>query len=110
MSFDSAAKLFLSVQHKIFYIVMAFARFNLYVNSYTFLAKSYPSKVKARGGRWSWWSEIVGIIVFWIWYSAVLRGCGSWRTALAYLLVSHIVTSPLHVQVSMRLFRAETID
>lgn len=95
MAHDFFAKIFLSVQHKLFYVVMSLARFNLYANSYSFLIKS-----GLQGRReWTWWLEIVGITFYWTWYSCVLRGCCSWKTALAYLLISHIVPSPLHVQV-----------
>jgi delta8-fatty-acid desaturase len=92
---DAFSRVFLSIQHKLFYVVMSLARFNLYANSYIFLVKS---GLQGRRG-WSWWLEIVGIAFYWTWYSAVLRGCGDWKTALGYLLISHIVPSPLHVQV-----------
>ena len=99
MAFDWFSRIALSVQHKLFYIVMAFARFNLYVNSYTFLYQKYFDTKRARGGNWAWRLEITGLLFFWTWFGRVLYGCGSWQMALAYLLVSHAVTSPLHVQV-----------
>ena len=40
MKFDAFAKVFLVVQHKLFYVVMSLARFNLYVQSYGYLAKT----------------------------------------------------------------------
>ena len=99
MVLDAPARFFLSVQHKLFYIIMSLARFNLYANSYSFLFKNMLKKPKANGGRWSWWLEIVGLVAFWTWYSMVLRGTGSWQKGLMYLLVSHVAASPLHVQV-----------
>ena len=99
LPFDFASRIFLRIQHQLFYVVMAFARFNLYRLSYTFLFRARNEKVKARGGRWRWWAEVIGIATFWTWYIAVLRGTGSWTNALAYLLISNIVPSPLHVQV-----------
>ena len=99
MSFDRAARIFLSMQHKLFYVVMALARFNLYANSYTYLAKTAFQAPRVNGGKWIWWLEVFGIITFWIWYGCLLKGLGSWQWALAYLLISHVVTSPLHVQV-----------
>lgn len=99
MKFDLPARILLSVQHRLFYIIMAFARFNLYANSYVYLyQKSYDTK-RARGGVWAFRLEVLGIMFFWTWYSRVLIGTGSWQNALAYLLISHIVPSPLHVQV-----------
>ena len=100
MKFDRFAKVFLSMQHKLFYIVMAFGRFNLYANAYVFLYQKAFDTKRARGGNWAWRLEITGVVFFWCWFGRVLYGCGSWQMALAYLLVSHIVTSPLHVQVS----------
>lgn len=99
MIFDRFATYVIALQHKLFYLVMAFARFNLYANSYAFLAKTAFDTKRARGGRWAWALEVIGIVVFWTWFGAVLYGCGSWKMALIYLLVSHAVTSPLHVQV-----------
>lgn len=101
MAFDAFAKFFISIQHKLFYIVMAFARFNLYVLSYTYLAKHAFQPKRAVGGRWWWWSEVVALGIFFYWYSSVLMGIPSLKTRLAYLAISHIVTSPLHVQVKL---------
>jgi delta8-fatty-acid desaturase len=99
MTFDKAAAIFLTVQHKLFYVVMSLARFNLYALSYTFLFKQALQSKKAKHALWSFWLEIAGIAFFWTWYIAVLRGTGSWQRALGYLLISNIVPSPLHVQV-----------
>lgn len=96
---DQFSKIVLSMQHRLFYVIMAFARFNLYANSYSFLYQKAFDTKRARGGNWAWRLEVAGIIFFWTWFGSVLYGCGSWQKAVAYLLVSHIVTSPLHVQV-----------
>lgn len=98
MPFDRFAAIFVALQHRLFYVVMAFARFNLYVNSYTFLFRKAWDTKRARGGRWAWGLEIAGLLFFWYWFGSILYGCGTWKKALAYLLVSHAVTSPLHVQ------------
>ncbi|KAG8691247.1 hypothetical protein FRC11_005629, partial [Ceratobasidium sp. 423] len=95
MVHDAVSKIFLSVQHKLFYVVMSLARFNLYANSYGFLIKSGIFQGRR---RWTWWLEIVGIAFYWTWYINVLRGCGDFKTGLAYFLISHVVPSPLHVQ------------
>lgn len=98
VSFDRFSQVFITIQHKLFYVIMAFARFNLYANSYSFLYKKAWDTKRARGGRWAWGLEIVGLIFFWCWFGSVLYGCGSWKKALMYLLVSHAATSPVHVQ------------
>ena len=101
MTFDIFGKLFVSVQHKLFYVVMSLARFNLCVNSYSYLAKTAFQKPRAlaHGGRWWWWTEIAALGLFFCWYGAVLKGCGSWSNILLFVLISNVVPSPLHVQV-----------
>lgn len=78
---------------------MAFARLNLYRLSYAHLLSAAFDPVRARGGKWAWRLEVLGVLSFWLWFGALLWGCGTWQKALIYLLVSHVVTSPLHVQV-----------
>lgn len=99
MLFDRFSAFLVSLQHKVFYTILAFGRFNLYAESYGFLVRKAFDTRKAKGGRWSWWLEVIGIVFFWCWFGALLKGCGSWTNALIYLIVSHVVTSPLHVQV-----------
>lgn len=99
MPFDEFSKLVVSVQHKLFYVVLAFARFNLYRLSYVHLFQHAGDTKRIRGGRWAWWLEVTGLVCFWFWFGQVLIGCGSWKRALIYLLVSHVTTAPLHVQV-----------
>ncbi|KAF5313204.1 hypothetical protein D9619_003494 [Psilocybe cf. subviscida] len=110
MPFDAFARVFLRLQHKLFYVVMAFARFNLYVNSYVYLWQKAFDTRRARGAGWSWGLEVTGIVFFWCWFGRVLVGCGDWKTALAYLFVSHAVTSPLHVQIVLSHFSMSTGD
>ncbi|GAC98520.1 hypothetical protein PHSY_006114 [Pseudozyma hubeiensis SY62] len=103
LEFDAPSRFLLKHQHKLYYIVMAFGRFNLYANSYGFLA------TKARRDRW-WALELVGLLTFWTWYGYGLLGSlPSWPVRIAYLLISHIVTSPLHVQIVLSHF-AQSCD
>ncbi len=80
-------------RHHIYYIVLSLGRFNLYANSYGFLA------LKARRNFY-WKLEVSGLVFFWTWFGALLWGLPNWKIRLAYLMISHIVTSPVHVQVS----------
>ena len=43
--------------------------------------------------------ELAGLAFFWTWFSMLLKGLPNSKTRVMYLLVSHIVTSPVHVQV-----------
>lgn len=80
---------------------MSLARFNLYALAYTYLFKrAISGKTLEKSARWVAPMEWTGIVFFWCWYGAVLYGCGSWRKAIMYLLISNVTASPLHVQVS----------
>ncbi|PSS37622.1 hypothetical protein PHLCEN_2v549 [Hermanssonia centrifuga] len=87
MTFDIFGKIFISIQHKLFYVVMSLARFNLYANSWGYLARTAFQPPRANGGRWWWWMEVIGLGLFFCWYAMVLKGCGSWGNALVYLLI-----------------------
>lgn len=103
LEFDAPSRFFLQHQHKLYYIVMAFGRFNLYANSYGFLAS------KARRDRW-WALELVGLATFWTWYAYGLLGSlPTWPVRIAYLVISHVVTSPLHIQIVLSHF-AQSCD
>ncbi|KAL6309888.1 fatty acid/sphingolipid desaturase [Sparassis latifolia] len=110
MYFDSFSKVLISIQHKLFHIVLSLARFNLYVNSYSFLAKTAFQPKRFRGGRWWWWLEIISLGVYASWYSAVVKGCGTVGRALLFVLISHVVASPVHVQIVLSHFSRSTAD
>ncbi|KAJ6621669.1 delta 8-sphingolipid desaturase [Mycena sp. CBHHK59/15] len=110
MHFDRFAQFFIQLQHRLFYVLLALARFNLYANSYPFILRKAFDTRRARGGRWAWALEVAGIVFFWCWFGRVLMGCGSWKRGLAYLLVSHIAASPVHVQIVLSHFSMSTTD
>lgn len=86
-------------RHNLYYIVLSLARFNLYANSYIFLL----GPKSKRDAFWAY--EITGIVFYWAYYGSMLRHLPSWQMRLGYLLISHIMASPVHVQVSS-LFRS----
>lgn len=79
-------------RHKLYYVLLAFGRPNLFANSYGFLLK------KAKPGLYRN-LELVGILFFWCWFTALLRGLPSPGVRVMYVLACFITTSPLHVQV-----------
>jgi delta8-fatty-acid desaturase len=101
LTFDRFAQFVIAIQHRLFYLVMSLARFNLYRLSYRHLWITRRDPSKARGGRWAWWLEVIALCAFFVWYGSVIRGCGPWQKCLMYLLVSNLVPSPLHVQVAL---------
>ncbi|EIM92093.1 fatty acid/sphingolipid desaturase [Stereum hirsutum FP-91666 SS1] len=110
LTFDLPARYLIAVQHRLFYIIMSLARFNLYRLSYEHLWKTRNDPRKAKGGRWYWWGEIIGLVVWAFWYGRVLLGCGTWGKTLGYLMISNMVPSPLHVQIVLSHFSRSTAD
>lgn len=104
IAFDAPSRLLLKIQHRLYYVVMSLARFNLYANSYAFLA------LRARRDKW-FFIETSGLAFFWYWFGYLYLGSmPSWQIRLAALLVSHIVTSPLHSQIALSHFAQSTED
>lgn len=95
--FDAFARFLVPYQHKLYYFVLSLARFNLYALSYGSLVK----KGVVQGKRSPfWWFEIVGIVTFWAWFGwGVLGSLKGWKEVVPYLLISHILAAPVHVQV-----------
>jgi len=110
LTFDRFSRAIVTAQHRLFYVIMSLARFNLYRLSYRHLWITRNDPSKARGGRWAWWLEVSALVGFLFWYGRVLVGCGSWQTGLMYLLVSNLVPSPLHVQIVLSHYSRSTAD
>ncbi|KAH9064147.1 fatty acid/sphingolipid desaturase [Lactarius vividus] len=110
LTFDPFARFVITAQHRLFYLIMSLARFNLYRLSYHHLWITRREPRKARGGRWAWWLEVFALCGFFVWYGSVIRNCGSWQKGLMYLLVSNMVPSPLHVQIVLSHYSRSTAD
>lgn len=102
MLVDAFASVVLRFQHQLYYIVMSLARFNLYANSYGFLLKRAFEDKTARGGKWTFYLEVLAVILHWCWYGTMLAYIGDWKKALASLLISNMTAGPLHVQVCLK--------
>ena len=100
LPFDRLTRALIPFQHHLFYVILSLARFNLYRLSYAHLISTITSPKKRNSFPWHWWLEMVGLCVFYYWYTAVLRGIPDWSTRIAYVLITNIVPSPLHVQVN----------
>ncbi|KAL4924002.1 fatty acid desaturase [Aspergillus undulatus] len=110
MPYTSFARKFVPYQAYLYYIILMFGRFNLYVQSWLFLAQGQgPRKGLA------WWHryfEIAGNVVFWIWfgYGIIYRSLPDPTTRILFILISHAVTMPLHVQFTLSHFAMSTAD
>ncbi|KAJ5220421.1 hypothetical protein N7468_009625 [Penicillium chermesinum] len=110
MALDAVARVTLKVQNWTYYPIMALARFNLYALSWEYLLKGQAPK---KGPAW-WhrWLEIAGQVFFWYWfvYGILYKTLPDWKTRFIYLMISHIVPSPLHVQITLSHFAMSTAD
>lgn len=110
MEYDIFAKFFVSLQHYLYYIVMMFARLNLYRLSWEYLLKGQAPKHGP-----AWWHrhlELVGQVFFWYWfgYGIMYKAIdGNWNR-FVFFMISHAVTSPLHVQITLSHFAMSTSD
>lgn len=110
MDFDAVARLTVQYQDYMYYPLLLFGRFNLYVLSWTYLLSSKPP----RQGP-AWWHrylELAGQAFFWTWfgYFTVYRSIPTAGARIMFVLVSHMVTAPLHVQITLSHFAMSTAD
>ncbi|KKK18324.1 fatty acid desaturase [Aspergillus rambellii] len=110
MCFDAFAQFMLKYQHYLYYPILMLGRFNLYRLSweYLFLGQA-PKKGPA---WWHLWFEVAGQVFFWVWFGYGVMYCSipTWSGRLIFLFVSHVVPSPLHVQITLSHFAMSTAD
>ena len=110
MTYNRFAKFTILYQHYLYYPILLFGRFNLYRLSWEYLIIGQGPK---KGPAW-WhrWFEIAGQVFFWYWfgyrvlYSAIPTAAGRW----ALVMVSHMVTAMLHLQITLSHFGMSTAD
>lgn len=110
MDYDAVAKFAIRYQHYLYYPLLTLGRFNLYRLSWEYLLLGLgPRKGPA------WWHryfELVGQVFFWTWfgYGILYLNIPTWRDRLVFIMVSHMVTAPLHVQITLSHFAMSTAD
>jgi len=110
MPYDSFAQFFVRYQSYLYYLILTFGRFNLYRLSWEYLIFGLgPRKGTA---WWHRWFEILATIVFWYWfgYGMVYKGIPTAWSRFVFVMVSHMVTMPLHVQITLSHFAMSTAD
>ncbi|KAI9155819.1 Delta 8-(E)-sphingolipid desaturase [Paramyrothecium foliicola] len=100
---DAAADFLVQYQVYTYYPVMAIARFNLYLLSWLHILSSKSSGL---GGSKVWWirpTEIIFMACYWFLFGYCLlwRALPTWTLRILFVLVSHIVTLPLHIQITL---------
>lgn len=110
MTYDVFAKFMIRYQNYLYYPILCFGRFNLYRLSWAYLLLGQgPRKGPA------WWHryfEIAGQVFFWTWYGyGIVYKCipGGWNR-FVFVMISHIITMPLHVQITLSHFAMSTAD
>mmetsp|Transcript_43025 Transcript_43025/g.101171 ORF Transcript_43025/g.101171 Transcript_43025/m.101171 type:complete len:478 (-) Transcript_43025:253-1686(-) len=99
--FDAAAKFLISYQHYLFYPIMAFARWNLYVQSWLLLL-NFDVVVDMR-------STEIGAMIFYPLSLAYLAShLPSASLVFTFLIVSHMLAGILHVQICISHFTMPT--
>jgi delta8-fatty-acid desaturase len=85
---------------------MGLARFNLYMLSIHHILTSPRSKSRLISGIRP--TELAFILCYWHWfgYGIVWLTLPNWPTRIGFILISHIITMPLHVQITLSLGHA----
>ena len=110
MEYDAFAKFAVRRQKYLYYPILALGRFNLYRLSWEYLILGLgPRKGPA---WWHRWFEIAGQIFFWTWFGyGVLYKCiPTAGDRFLFVMISHMVTGILHVQITLSHFAMSTAD
>ncbi|KAH8819609.1 fatty acid desaturase-domain-containing protein [Xylogone sp. PMI_703] len=110
MPYDRLAQILLPYQAYLYYPILTFGRFNLYFLSWEFLLSGRSPK-KGRAW-WHRWFEIAGQVFFWYWfgYGILYKTIPTWGSRFSFLMVSHMITMPLHVQITLSHFAMSTSE
>ncbi|KAK2756733.1 hypothetical protein FQN54_005179 [Arachnomyces sp. PD_36] len=110
MEYDAVSRLVVRYQHLLYYPVLTLGRFNLYLLSWEYL---FLGQGPRKGAAW-WhrWFEIAGQLFFWAWFGYGILYCSipDWYNRVAFVLISHMVTAPLHVQITLSHYGMSTSD
>lgn len=110
MAYDIFAKITIRYQHFLYYPILTLGRFNLYRLSWEYLILGLgPRKGPA---WWHRWLEIAGQCFFWIWfgYGLVYNCIPTVGARVLFVMVSHLITGPLHLQITLSHFAMSTAD
>ncbi|KAJ5719073.1 hypothetical protein N7493_007528 [Penicillium malachiteum] len=110
MEYDAVARLTVKYQHYLYYPILLFGRFNLYFLSWEHILVGRGPRHGA--GWWHRWFELSGQVFFWTWfgYGVVYSSIPTWWNRIIFVLISHMVTAPLHVQITLSHYAMSTAD
>ncbi|KAK1671869.1 fatty acid desaturase [Colletotrichum godetiae] len=109
---DAAADVLAKYQAYTYYPVMGIARFNLYLLSWLHVLSRRSSSLGASKAWWIRPTEIAFMCCFWYIFGwrLILNTLPTWPIRVAFVLVSHIITMPLHVQITLSHWGMSTSD
>jgi delta8-fatty-acid desaturase len=107
---DAAGDFLCRYQKYSYYPVMGIARFNLYLLSWLHLLS--PRSANLGSAAWTRPAEIAFMLCYWclFGYGLLWRSIPTWPLRVAFVLVSHIITMPLHVQITLSHWAMPTAD
>ncbi|PKS05139.1 hypothetical protein jhhlp_008506 [Lomentospora prolificans] len=109
---DAAANFLVPIQQYTYYPVLAIARFNLYLLSWLHVLSDRSTSL---GKSRAWWirpTEITFMACYWFIFGYLLlwRALPTWTIRIGFVLVSHIVPMPLHIQINLSHWGMSTSD
>lgn len=108
--FDKVAQMMIPIQNYLYYPVLCFGRFNLYRLSWEHILLG----LGPRHGKAAWFRyyELLGLMFFnwWFFYLIVYRSIPDNWTRFSYIMVSHVTTMIVHVQITLSHFAMSTSD
>lgn len=107
---DAACDLLVPYQKWWYYPIMAFARFNLYMLSWLHLVS--PRAAQLGAASWTRPVEILFMACYWYIFGYLLCWCTlpNWQVRVGFVVVSHVCTMILHVQITLSHWGMPTSD
>lgn len=107
--FDAFAQKVIPYQKYLYYPILTFGRFNLYRLSWTYLILGEGPKHGP--AAWFRYFELAGLSFFFYWFFYLVVGGieGGWNK-FVYVMVSHMSTMLVHVQITLSHFAMSTSD
>lgn len=100
MEMDTIAKFLVQQQHRLYYVIMALARFNLYAQSIILLVSNENFPYKRL--------ELACCLLFHALHCTLLSYLPTWTEVILFLLVSNGIAGILHVQITLSHFSMDT--
>ncbi|KAI5779853.1 fatty acid desaturase [Peziza echinospora] len=107
---DKTADYIAPLQKYTYYPIMGIARFNLYLLSWIHLLRRNNSSLGK--ARWTRPTEMLFMACYWylFGYRLLWLSIPTWGMRVAFVLVSHVITFPLHIQITLSHFSMSTAD